>query len=89
MNNFKHTNEKYLGWTNYETWNVMLWINNTYELYKSVMYILEESQYTPTYTEVIYILELDKSRTGDDIAYIDNNLNYEELNIAIEAMKKV
>lgn len=84
MKNFNNENNKYLGWTNYETWNVMLWINGTYELYKSVMYILENSQYIPTYTEVIYRLGLDECLTGDGVSFLDDNLNFEELNDAIK-----
>lgn len=86
MNTGKNT--KYLGWTNRETWNVMLWINNTYELYKSVVYILEETSYIPTYTEVINRLDLNESTTGDGVAYINNTLNYQELNDAIISIKE-
>ena len=49
-------NEKYLGWDNYETWNVMLWLNNTEVLYFHIIEILENSTYTPSYSGVIYRL---------------------------------
>ena len=29
------TDTTYNGWTNYETWNVALWIGNEYPLYKA------------------------------------------------------
>ena len=78
--------EKYLGWTNRETWNVMLWINNTEDLYFGVVDILRNSTYTPTYKELIYILNLKDCQTEDGIYYLDINLNYEELNQAISEM---
>ena len=71
---------KYLGWSNYETWNVMLWINNTYELYSTVDYILKQASQIPTYAEVIHMLGLENSMTGDGIHFLDKNLNHNELN---------
>ena len=76
--------KKYLGWTNYETWNVMLWINNIENIYFNVVDILKNTDYTPTYREIIYILNLEDCRTGDNVAYLDIELNYEELNSAIK-----
>ena len=32
----------YNGWTNYETWNVPLWIDNEYGLYQAKMEFLAE-----------------------------------------------
>ena len=78
--------EKYLGWTNRETWNVMLWINNTENLYFGVVDILKNTTYTPTYKEVIYMLNLEYCQTGDGVSYLDNTLNYEELNQSISEM---
>lgn len=86
MNTGKNT--KYLGWTNRETWNVMLWINNRFNLYVSVVDILEHSTYTPTYKEVINILGIDACLTGDGVSFLDENLNYEELNETIKQMKE-
>jgi len=79
--------KKYLGWENYETWNVMLWINNTEELYFSVIFILENSSNIPNYKEVIYSLGLDECITGDGIPFVNNKLNYKELDIAIQDMR--
>ena len=78
--------EKYLGWKNYKTWNSMLWINNTENLYFGVVDILKNTDYTPTYREVIYILHLEDCQTGDGVSYLDIELDYEELNNAISEM---
>ena len=86
MNKYKEENSQYLGWTNRETWNVMLWINNTENLYFGVVDILKNTTYTPTYREVIYMLNLEYSQTGDGVSYLDNTLNYEELNQSISEM---
>ncbi|MCF6183373.1 MAG: hypothetical protein L3J56_01895 [Bacteroidales bacterium] len=86
MNKFKEKNSQYLGWTNRETWNVMLWINNTENLYFGVVDILKNTTYIPTYREVIYILSLEDCQTGDGIPYLNIELNYEELNSAIKSI---
>jgi len=87
MNKFKEKNSQYLGWTNRETWNVMLWINNTENLYFGVVGILKNTTYIPTYREIIYMLNLEYSQTGDGVSYLNINLNYEELNNAIKNIK--
>ncbi|MEA2018517.1 MAG: hypothetical protein U9N59_08715 [Campylobacterota bacterium] len=81
------TNDKYLGWTNYETWNVILWINNSEEFYFPIMDILNHFLNTPTYEEIIYLLGLDGVKTSDGVSFLDEKLNYEELNEAIENMR--
>ena len=52
-----------------------------------VVGILRNMTYTPTYREVIYILNLENCQTGDGIPYLDIKLNYEELNHAIKDIK--
>ena len=86
--NTKKNPKNYLGWTNRETWNVMLWINNTENLYFGVVDILKYTTYIPTYREIIYILHLEDCQTGDGVAYLSNELNYEELNHSISEMKE-
>ena len=34
-------NENYNGWTNWETWNFKLWLDNSEDSHKAVMYIAE------------------------------------------------
>lgn len=88
MKKLNNENKKYLGWNSYENWNVMLWINNTEHLYFGVVEILKNTTYTPTYREIIYMLDLEHSKTADGVLYLSDRLNYEELNEAIQTMKE-
>jgi hypothetical protein len=36
------TNQKYNGWTNWETWNFKLWLDNSEDSYKAIIYLAEE-----------------------------------------------
>jgi len=75
--------KKYNGWENYETWNVMLWLRETESLCSVIQNILTNSQTSLTYRELIYLLCLEDTKTGDGVAFINDNLNYEELNEGI------
>lgn len=35
--------EKYNGWTNWETWNVALWISNEYPSYQQAVYLAKQA----------------------------------------------
>ncbi len=80
--------KKYNGWTNYETWNVMLWLNGIENLYFSMIAVLQSSKTPLTYREVIFALGLDTEMTGDGIPLINASLNYEELNEALKQIQK-
>jgi hypothetical protein len=38
------TKNKYNGWTNYETWNYKLWLDNNYNAYNSVIELSKEHE---------------------------------------------
>jgi hypothetical protein len=68
----------YNGWTNYETWNVALWLGNDEGLYN-----LARSH--RTYTDVRDDLrELGQTETPDGVSYNDSGLDIDELNDLIE-----
>jgi hypothetical protein len=75
--------KKYNGWTNRETWNVMLWLNGIENLYFSMIEVLQDSKTPLSYRELIYALNLNNETTGDEVAYLSELLNYEELNESI------
>ena len=44
MSNQEYKTEQimYNGWTNWETWNFKLWIDNSEDSYKAIIYLAEE-----------------------------------------------
>jgi len=36
------SNQEYNGWTNWETWNFKLWIDNSEDSYKAIIFLAEE-----------------------------------------------
>ena len=81
-------NEKrYNGWKNYETWNVMLWINGTENLYFTLVDIKEEYKRQNkklSYKKFINEINFQNEQTGDGVEFINYKLSYRELNEAIQ-----
>ena len=66
----------YNGWTNYETWNVALWINNDQGLY-------DLARAAGNYEDFVDALEacsFNDLSTGDGINYRDPKVNTVEIN---------
>lgn len=40
----KHTDNTYNGWTNWETWNFKLWIDNNESSYKAILELAESCE---------------------------------------------
>lgn len=75
------TNETYNGWTNYETWNVALWIENDFGFY-SVALICD------SYDEFVSHIACSDSgfTTPDGVCWFDPALNHDELNEMLEEL---
>lgn len=73
--------EKFNGWSNYETWNIALWLDNDeffYEIVKRAA--LRSSPYEFILSE---LKELGIEKTPDNVYFTDENINVEELNNSI------
>ena len=78
------TNTTYNGWKNYETWNVALYIQNEYPLYKAAVSYSEYQldREVPCCYEAFRQLHLDLlgTSTPDGVSYTDPRLCHAELN---------
>jgi hypothetical protein len=69
----------YNGWSNYETWNVSLYINNEYNLYQMACAFVRERKY---YGQVVNYQEFSKflpNETPDGVSYTHLDLDHKEL----------
>jgi hypothetical protein len=70
------TDETYNGWTNYETWNVALWINNDEGLY----HLAQEAGSYEDFVDYLEACSFNKLSTKDGVNYRDPKVNTLELN---------
>ena len=73
----------YNGWTNYDTWNVMMWINNDYGIYKEAVHFMNKYFKNDPYKDFIIYCGLENDKTPDKVEWISDKLNYNELNDAM------
>jgi len=66
----------YNGWTNYETWNVALWLDNDYESYQFARTCKNFQEYRAGVRSV----------NGDGVSLFDPALNIEELDDKIREL---
>ena len=72
------TDKGYNGWSNYETWNVALWIQNDEGLY-------EFAKCCTDYEQVIEgLYDCGSKETPDGVKWNDKKLNHIELNEMLE-----
>ena len=73
----------YNGWTNYETWNVALWICNDQKIYNFVSWCVEQDHRynnTVSYDNLIASIEANFGQmTGDGVRWMDGRINSKEL----------
>ena len=70
------TDQTYQGWTNYETWNVVLWIQNDEELYNLV-----NKFEIACYEDLLDVLyDCGSKETPDGVKWTDPKINRAEIN---------
>lgn len=82
----------YNGWKNYETWNVVLWINNREDLYVSARDFMARYKGRRPYKDwILYMWSGDRVLpycTPDGVMYYDSALSYRELNSMMRELIK-
>ena len=77
-------NNTYNGWANYHTWNVSLYINNEYPLYKAAeSYVAYQTELNlpVSYTEFTqYYMDLLGTITPDGVSWTDPSIDEDEMN---------
>ena len=78
----KLAQETYNGWSNYETWNVSLWIGNDYGFYSAALQCETYAEFQELVSD-----DLGKSCTPDGVLWNDPELNHIELDDMIQELK--
>ena len=70
------TDQTYNGWTNYQTWNVVLWIQNDEQLYN----LVNEFEIA-CYEDLLDVLyDCGSKETPDGVKWTDPKINRAEIN---------
>ena len=77
------TDTEYNGWTNYETWNVALWLQNDYGFYQ-IATLCDDYQ---DFVDALEACSFNDPNTPDGVNWNSPKLNRIELNEVIEELK--
>ena len=72
--------QEYNGWTNYETWNVALYMDNDYESYELAKTCKNYKEYQ------FFNLTHPRNTTPDGVSLFDPKLNHKELDEKIKEL---
>ena len=87
----KMIDETYNGWTNYETWNVALYIQNEYPIYKMAYDYVKQCRRlneVVDYTQLADVIAMNfGAKTADDVSWTDiRQLDTTELDEMLEEL---
>jgi hypothetical protein len=90
------TTETYNGWTNYETWNIALWLQNDESLYKAMLHFIETTASTKykefinseLYGENSHTSTIQSASTDDSVYWLDPKVNIAELDAIFQEIKE-
>ena len=77
------TDTTYNGWSNYETWNVVLWMMNDYGLYQTARQAARVDLLNPYQFFVDEMHDMNCQSTDDGVSWTDDNINQCEVNEAL------
>ena len=77
------TDTTYNGWTNYETWNVSLWIQNDEGYYDSALYCDDYQDFV----DALEAVSLHEGSTPDGVKWTSAKINTLELDEMIKELK--
>lgn len=91
MSDLIYRKNEYNGWKNYETWNVVLWINNDPIFYNSLKSIYNKRAGKPNsdtklrplktiYEAWLLHCDLYTSKTPDGVRWADKKIDLDEVN---------
>ena len=71
--------QTYNGWANYETWNVVLWIGNDWNLYQLALDVVRDGG---TYVDLINAIRINcgATKTPDDVEYNSAKIDLRAVN---------
>ena len=73
---------KYNGWTNYETWNISLWIDNDEDIRELAIKSISFFDFVLKYFNTFYEMQ-----TNDGISFFDYRVNVDELDEKIKELR--
>ena len=77
----------YNGYKNYQTWNVVLWLDNDETLYTAARDFMEKYKGSNPYRTFIQRMEMTHSRTPDNVKWLSSLINKKEVNEYMEELK--
>ena len=73
--------KEYNGWTNWETWNVLIWLDNDENLYKIKQSFVRRNEHKQNFEILVksFLIDMFPSGTQDMTAEEMSAVNYQEI----------